>query len=152
MNDILDVNLHIDGKLAKSLKTTPNTTVDNLLKQTERFVDYSNIIIIYRGIFITDYNSTLNDINILDNANIYIYSIVHNQTFASMMHNFMANFMTMFNSTNVTNTTTQTITYDQHLITLNDMGFLDDDYNRNLLQIYNGDVNFVAELLVNTLS
>jgi hypothetical protein len=170
INKFFNIEIDIEGKKIQQLLVSPDTLLQNVRNKIGE-----NLELIYQGNILDD-DLTLKDIGILDNSSvIYAFYTVDNKThdliniFQNILESYtqpsdlplnhynnilnsIINIQTTNNRNQTTNIDVNVDTsinnYNTELETLRNLGFDNDYENRLLLQLYNGNVNYVANLLL----
>jgi hypothetical protein len=170
ISKFFNIDIDIEGKKTQQLLVTPDTLLQNIRNKIGE-----NIELIYQGTILED-DLTLKDIGILDNnSTIYAFYTVDTKThdliniFQSIIetytqpndlpfnhYNNILNSIMNIHSTNNRNQSTNSDAsanlnnnnYNNELESLRNLGFDNDAENILLLQLYNGNVDYVANLLL----
>ena len=155
-----NINIEVDGKKTQSLLVTKDTLLSNI---RNKFGE--NIEMIYKGNILDDDDSTLGTIGLEENNIIYAFHTVDTKStdliniFQTIIetytqsgsiplnhyNNIFTSMMNMQPSQNISNTNNS---YTNELDTLSSLGFDNRDENLILLQLYSGNVDYVANLLL----
>ena len=166
-----NIEIEIDGKKTQQLLVTYDTLLENIRNKIG-----DNIELIYDGTILDD-DATIRDIGISENNSvIYAFYTVDTKThdlidiFQNILetytqpnnipynhYNNILNSIMNIHSTNNRNSTDNANlnvnnnninSYTNELETLRNLGFYNDDENLLLLQLYNGNIDYVANLLL----
>jgi hypothetical protein len=170
-SNFFNIQIEIDGKTTQQLIVTNDTLISNIRNKIGE-----NIELIYDGNILDD-NGILGEIgNISNNSIIYGFYMVEPKThdlidiFQNILETYtqpnnipLNHYSNILNSIiNINSTNNQSVlgntnynsnavnidSYTTQLDTLINLGFNNNDENLLLLQLYNGDVNQVANLLL----
>jgi len=154
-----NINIEVDGKKTQSLLVTKDTLLSNI---RNKFGE--NIEMIYNGNILDD-DSTLGTIGLDEHNIIYAFHTVDTKStdliniFQNIIQTYTQSgniplnhynniFTSMMNMQPTHNISNSNNSYTNELDTLSSLGFDNRDENLILLQLYNGNVDYVADLLL----
>jgi hypothetical protein len=141
-----DIDIIIDNDLRKSFVASNQTKVELLKKKINKNVE--NVEFLFKG-DILENDKCLNDYNIIHESIIYCFTIskselsLYNVGSTNAIGNILDIFSQLLNQNMA-----QPQDYSEHMITLNNMGFYDNDQNQLLLNLYQGDIELVMTYLL----
>lgn len=141
-----DIDIIIDNDLRKSFVASSQTKVELLKKKINKNIE--NVEFLFKG-NILENDKCLCDYDIIHESLIYCFSITKSELpiYNSGSINTIDNFLDMFNLL-LNQNLVQPPDYSQQLITLNNMGFYDNDQNLVLLNLYQGNIELVMNYLL----
>lgn len=135
-----DIDIIIDNDLRKSFVASSQTKVELLKKKINKNVE--NVEFLFKG-NILENDKCLCDYNIIHESLIYCFNISKTElNYNNGSINTIDTFLDMFNQL-LNQNMAQPQDYSQQLITLNNMGFYDNDQNQLLLNLYQGNIELV---------
>lgn len=142
-------DIHLVGFKNKSLVVSEVTRIDFIKKKLDKSPD--NLEIIYRGQLLED-SQTIGDYDIGEDAVLYYHTlnINHKKTYETVNNqlNQIVNIFQGLLNLSVEQNATEEANYEAELEQLNAMGFTDTDAMVNLLNLYGGNVEAVANVLL----
>ena len=135
-----DIDIIVDNDLRKSFVASSQTKVELLKKKINKNVE--NVEFLFKG-NILENDKCLSDYNIIHESLIYCFNISKTElSYNTGSINTIDTFLDMFNQL-LNQNMAQPHDYSQQLITLNNMGFYDNDQNQLLLNLYQGNIELV---------
>lgn len=135
-----DIDIIVDNDLRKSFVASSQTKVELLKKKINKNVE--NVEFLFKG-NILENDKCLSDYNIIHESLIYCFNISKTElSYNTGSINTIDTFLDMFNQL-LNQNMAQPNDYSQQLITLNNMGFYDNDQNQLLLNLYQGNIELV---------
>ena len=142
-------DIHLVGKKNKTLLVSSKTTI--LFIKNKLYKSPENIEIIYKGEILQNEN-TLGYYHIVEDDILYYHSILFlekqkNNTITDSLNNIVSMLGSLVNLPTILQTESQ-MDYNLELDQLSNMGFTDTEHNMNLLNLYGGNVEAVANILL----
>ena len=141
-----DIDIIIDNDLRKSFVASSQTKVELLKKKINKNIE--NVEFLFKG-DILENDKCLNEYDIIHESIIYCFTMSKSESVSYNVGttNTLGTFLDLFNQILNQNMTQQS-DYSEQIITLNNMGFYDNDQNQLLLNLYQGNIEQVMNYLL----